>query len=75
MTERIFNGDTAEGFEAWRAYAVDECGMTPQAAYQSWRKAWWEIHAGRSWRYRRRGIKGKRRHYADASTATEEIAT
>ncbi len=64
-------------FTSWadfHAWALDN-GIDREDAYEAWRRAWWSAMTGRSWRYRRKGIKGKRRHYTDASTATEAIAT
>lgn len=61
-------------FQDWHAYAVETLGATPEQAYKAWRRAWFELTQGKSWRNRRKGIKRKRAHYTDASTLTEEIA-
>ena len=50
-----------------------------QERYRDWRASWTAMVRGKSlegfWRTRRAGVKGERRSYQDASTATEETAT
>ena len=53
---------------------MEKNGLTKDEAYRLWRRLWHE-HDGRSWRDRRKGVKGKGRHYGDASTATEATAS
>lgn len=75
MTNQTDKPRIFTSFDKWMAHAVDERGMTSEAAYRSWRRAWWEAHTGRDWSNRSLGVKGKGSHYTDASTATEATAT
>ena len=70
-------------YERW----ADYCEAGPEALtdeqkqerYRDWRASWTALARGKSldgwWNSRRAGVKGERRSYKDASTATEETAT
>lgn len=61
-------------WQEFRDWAVGE-GHDPQKAYKAWRKAWLPAVTGFDWEYLATRPKGANRHYADASTSTEVIAT
>lgn len=75
MTVRIFSGDTDAGYQEWMQHAVQNEGMTVSEAFAAWRKAYWlEQNPGKRWKERRRGVKGSRNHYRDASNLTPFLA-
>lgn len=75
MTIREFSGDTDAGFQSWMRHAVETKGLTEGEAYSAWRRAYWlELNPGKRWKERRRGVKGSRNHYRDASNLTPFLA-
>jgi hypothetical protein len=71
-------------WEGWAEFysAINAAGLSDterQAAYRDYRAAYTAQVRGKSldgwWNSRRKGVKGERRAYTDASTATEETAT